>query len=70
MHVQEALQDDSEDAGLAAFLEDYYTKESIRGDSASEDTGGLSTTSITDVLYEGTQITFGESALDIICFNT
>ena len=29
----------------------------------SEDTAGLSTTSITDVLYEGTQITFDESLL-------
>ena len=37
--MQEGLPDDSEDAGLAAFLEDfeedYYTEESIRGDSQS-----------------------------------
>lgn len=73
VHVQEGLLDDiNEDAGLTAFLEDfeedYYTNESIRGDSATEDTAGLSTTCTTDLLYDGAQITCDESMLLTMAF--
>ena len=72
VRMQEGLLDHNEDAGVTAFLvdfeEDYFTGGNIRGDSATEDTAGFSTAFITDLLYEGTQITCSESLLLTMAF--
>lgn len=72
VHMQEGLLDHNEDAGVTAFLEDfeedYFTGGNIRGDSATEDTAGFSTTFTTDLPYEGTQITCSESLLLTMAF--